>query len=196
LSVASELERRERTVSFVGSIEAPFAALDQTCSRERILHGLINEIVESVSDEHSSVRDQTEEEHREQTLELARELMDTHGVEQQLDAISAWLAKRGIALAKEQKGLSGLREIFRRMIHHTHILSQGRIEPVKAPVWSWRADQSQITSHGELESLIPRITSGSFTHALIKGRHFDVMNKPLVGSLAVQFNAALEQSSR
>ena len=45
LAVARELERSGRKVSFVGAIETPFAALDVHRRSERILQGLVFEIV-------------------------------------------------------------------------------------------------------------------------------------------------------
>jgi len=194
LATARELERRGRTVSFVGAIEAPFAALDPNCPRETILKSMILEIFDWLAGEHVGEQSGPADRLDESTLGLARSLLDASGEEEQLRMIPDWFAAHGVHLGEGKLGASALREVFRRVIRHTMLINQSKIEPVNAPVWSWQADRSEITHEGSSLDVRQNITSGSFTHAVVSGRHFDVMTQPFVGALASQFSAALANS--
>jgi thioesterase domain-containing protein len=190
LAVARELERSSRRVSFVGAIDAPFAALDPAHPREGILQGLLLEIVDKIAGEGTLQQLNVNT----SSLELARHLVAASSEDEQLIRVSEWVASHGVDLADEKIVHLGARDILRRFIRHARLLGQDGIEPVDAPVWSWQADQSQLNGKGNGTLIRQSITRGAFTHALIAGRHFGVMSQPMVGVLASEFAAALADS--
>ncbi len=194
LAVASELERRGRSVSFIGAIEAPFTALDPDCPRETVIKNMIAEIFDWMGGERAAARADAPRALADSSMELATRLVAASSEDEQLSMIQDWLTLQGVDLGGGKSGASGSREIFRRMIRHTVLLNQVRIEAPEAPVWSWQARDSLLTVAGVSGIPSRRITRGAFTHTLIGGRHFEVMSPPRVAALAEQFAAALAQS--
>ena len=187
VAVARELERSGRTVSFVGAIEAPFAALDSHRSPERILQGLAFEMVYAIAGDRLPEPEDLDA----GLLELARLLVAAPSETGQLGVISKWVAGFGIDLDEISRVRSGLTESLRSFIRHARLLDKVELEPVDAPVWSWQADASSLTMQGGDRPAGRRITRGAFHHARIPGRHFEVMTGPAVSALARDFAAAL-----
>jgi acyl transferase domain-containing protein/NADPH:quinone reductase-like Zn-dependent oxidoreductase/thioesterase domain-containing protein/NAD(P)-dependent dehydrogenase (short-subunit alcohol dehydrogenase family)/acyl carrier protein len=191
LAVARELERANRKVSFVGVIDAPFGALLPKHPREIILQGLLLEIVDKIIGEGTLQRLKADA----SSLELATHLVAATSEDEQMTRISEWLAYLGIDLSDEKTVQAGVRAILRRFVRHSRLLSQIGIDPIDAPVWSWQADQSQISGgKGNGARIHQYITRGPFTQSIIAGRHFEVMNQPAVGPLANELGAALADS--
>jgi acyl transferase domain-containing protein/NADPH:quinone reductase-like Zn-dependent oxidoreductase/thioesterase domain-containing protein/acyl carrier protein/short-subunit dehydrogenase len=192
LAVARELERSGRTVSFVGAIEAPFAALDPHRRSERILQGLVFEIVCAIAGDRLPELGNMDA----GLLELARLLVAAPGETEQLNIISNWVAGFGIDLDEISRVRAGLTESLRSFIRHARLLERAELEPVDAPVWSWQADASSLTLKESDRPPGRLITRGDFHHAHISGRHFEVMSRPAVSALARDFSAALLRAER
>jgi hypothetical protein len=111
-----------------------------------------------------------------------------------MSRISEWFAHLGVDLGEENSVHAGVRAILRRMIRHSRLLSHIGIDLIDAPVWSWQADQSQMSGKRNGSLIHQHITRGPFTHAIIAGRHFGVMRQPAVRLLAKEFCAALADS--
>ena len=194
LATARELEQRGRVVSFVGAIDAPFTALDPDCPRETAIKNMIVEIFDWMGGEKAAAQAGALNGLDDSVTELAKRLVAASSEDEKLDMIQVWLSTQGVDLGGSRTSVPGSGEIFRRMIRHTVLLDGMRTEAVDAPVWSWLADKSLITVGGLNESASRRITRGVLSHAVVGGRHFEVMTPPRVGVLAEQFAAAIAES--
>jgi acyl transferase domain-containing protein/NADPH:quinone reductase-like Zn-dependent oxidoreductase/thioesterase domain-containing protein/NAD(P)-dependent dehydrogenase (short-subunit alcohol dehydrogenase family) len=194
VATASELERRGRIVSFIGAIEAPFSALDPGCPRETVIKNMIVEIFDWMGGEKAGAQANAAKTLDWSALELARRLVAASSEDEKLSMIHDWLIAQGVDLDGNKSGPSNRQEIFRRIVRHTVLLDEVRIEAPNAPVWSWQADKSLLTVEGVSGGASQRVTRGALTHNVIGGRHFEVMTPPRVGVLAEQFAAALAQS--
>jgi len=192
LAVARELERSGRTVSFVGAIEAPFAALDPHRCPERILQGLVFEIVYAIAGDRLTGLGDWEV----GLPELVRLLVSAPDEATQLNVISKWVAGLGIDLDEISRVRTGLTDSLRSFIRHARLLEKVKLEPVDAPVWSWQADASSLTLQAGDRPDARRITRGAFHHARIPGHHFEVMSRPAVGALSRDFAVAILRAER
>jgi thioesterase domain-containing protein len=66
-----------------------------------------------------------------------------------------------------------------------------KFKPLAAPVWLARAGASQLTGLAVTAKLRDRITRGAFAEEVIDGRHFELMSRPRVETLADHLSALL-----
>jgi thioesterase domain-containing protein len=103
-----------------------------------------------------------------------------------------WLSEHGVTSDLGEN--SGAKKFFEIFIRHAVLIDTKSLEPLKAPVWFWRARASWLTSFALTPDLRARVTRGELTEELVDGRHFEVMHPPHVRTLAALLASALAAS--
>jgi acyl transferase domain-containing protein/thioesterase domain-containing protein/acyl carrier protein len=190
LAAAGQLEQRGRTVAHLLMFDSPVAMLDPRIPRLSIMENLIHEMYEYVSASLSPNRVTQNGLTSPLPRQLARRILRAKSEDAQLHLVMDWIGKRGLLTAGTDD--SGTRRFFRTFIRHAMLIESARIEPILAPVHSWRAKNSWLTSQPISAALRSCITQGAFTQATVEGRHFEIMDEPGVRALAQQMNTILQ----
>ena len=192
LATARELERRGRTISLVGLIDAPMAVLDPQFPPAQMLKNLIAEMFDYFTSEVKLFKPRGTGDLAGSMTELAEKTAAAKDEAAQVRLVMEWLGEHGLETDNgEDSGLTKFFELFNR---HLNLIRTARLETVAAPVWSWRAGLSQLTSLPTAPEIQGRITRGGFAEQLLEGRHFELMHPPLVKMLASRIGAALKEA--
>jgi acyl transferase domain-containing protein/thioesterase domain-containing protein/acyl carrier protein len=192
LATAGELERRGRTISLVGLIDAPMAVLDPHFPRELVLKNLIAEVYDYFTGELKLFQPRGTRGLSGSMTALAEKTAAAKDEAAQLRLVMDWLAEHG--LETDDDGDSGVKKFFEVFNRHANLVRAVQLETVAAPVWLWRAGASRLTSLPTPPEICERITRGGFAEQLLDGRHFELMHPPLVKILAARFAAALAET--
>jgi acyl transferase domain-containing protein/NADPH:quinone reductase-like Zn-dependent oxidoreductase/thioesterase domain-containing protein/NAD(P)-dependent dehydrogenase (short-subunit alcohol dehydrogenase family)/acyl carrier protein len=189
LATAGELERLGRRVSLVGLIETPVAVLDPACPRELVLKNLLAEVYDHLTGESASSDWGESGGLSGAMMELAKRTVAEADESARLRLVLQWLADHGAAINGHAD--SSTKRFFEIFIRHVSLVDTKNLEPLRAPVWLWRAEASWLTSVSHARNIGERITRGRFTEELVAGRHFAVMHAPHVRKLATRLAHAL-----
>ena len=182
LITAHALEERGRTVSLVTMIETPVAMLDPGYSRRRILEDLIAELHDHLAGG-SSLHDEHDGGALSRSIaELADATLAAGDEALRLRLVMDWSLRKGIRF--DNGGGAGLQRFFAVFIRHVGLIGNAKIDPVCAPVWLARARASWLTNSPVGDGPRGRITSGALREEVLEGRHFQLMEPPLVSTLA------------
>ena len=192
LATAGELERRGRTISLVGLIDAPMAVLDPHFPRELVLKNLIAEVYDYFTGELKLFKPRGNGDLSSSMAVLAEKTAAAKDEAAQLRLVMDWLAEHG--LETDDDGDSGVKKFFEVFNRHANLVRAVQLETVAAPVRLWRAGASRLTSLPTPPEICERITRGGFAEQLLDGRHFELMHPPLVKILAARFAAALSET--
>ncbi len=180
LATARELERRGRSVSFVGLIETPVAIFDARYPRENILNNLIAEVFGHPGNGSELSRPDRKDDLINSRMELALRTVRASSEAEQLQFLFDWLEKQGFSHSSDLVRRSVL-EVF---IRHANLINSNEFETPDAPVWLWQAEASAFTDAVTDPEIRARVTRGCFAQTMIGGKHFNVMAPPQVASLA------------
>jgi acyl transferase domain-containing protein/thioesterase domain-containing protein/acyl carrier protein len=192
LATAGELERRGRTISLVGLIDAPMAVLDPHFPRELVLKNLIAEVYDYFTGELKLFQPRGTRGLSGSMTALAEKTATAKDEAAQLRLVMDWLAEHG--LETDDDSDSGVKKFFEVFNRHANLVRSVQLETVAAPVRLWRAGSSRLTSLPTPPEICERITRGGFAEQLLDGRHFELMHPPLVKILAARFAAALAET--
>ncbi len=192
LATAGQLEGRGRSVAHLMLIESPLTILDHHVPRVAIMENLIHEMYDYVSAAMEPSSNGRNAQPATSPLEIARRILRANSEDARLHLVMEWLAKQGLAVPKSQDAET--RRFFRAFIRHAQFIESAQTEPILAPVHSWRAIDSWLTSASITAALQSRITRGAFTQASVQGRHFELMDEPNVHTLAEQMNQLLQST--
>ena len=185
-AVARELERRDRVVSLVAMIETPIAMLNPDYPRVSVLQNLIGEVYDQMTGElPPHARNGNGSSHS--IVELAERILTAVDDSSRLRLVLDWLPKHGVAIGDNAELSS--RQFLAVLIRHAVLIEEARFAPIAAPVWLARARGSWLTR--AQRTMTASITSGKITQEILEGRHFKLMQYPLVGELAARLDSAL-----
>jgi thioesterase domain-containing protein len=190
LATASQLERRGRTVAHLLMIESPVTILDPDVPRVAIMENLIHEMYDYVSASLVPFGNRRNGHPSPSPLQIAHRILRATTEDARLLLVMEWLGKQGLSVPDNED--TETRRFFRAFIRHSQFIESARIEPILAPVHSWRANDSWLTSSPTSAALRSRITKGAFTQSTVEGRHFEVMDEPGVRALAKQVDKLLQ----
>jgi thioesterase domain-containing protein len=173
-------------------IESPVTMLDPAVSRASIMENLIHEVYEYVAASLLPSHQARNRRSAPSPLDLAHRILRAKSEDAQLHIVMDWLEKLGLSAADTHD--EETRRFFRVFIRHAQIIENAKIEPVLAPVHYWSAKHSWLTSAPISAGLRARTTSNTFTQTAIEGRHFELMDEPLVRTLATQIDRILQSS--
>jgi thioesterase domain-containing protein/acyl carrier protein len=190
LATACELERRGRTVAFVGLIDTQLHLLDPDCPRESALQRQIIEMYSYFAAE-MTLRPLASPELSAQAAGLARKVLAATR-EEQLQLTMNWLADQGLMFLNDSASI--VKQYLSLFITHSKQANEIVLNPVGAPVWHWRAADTQD------DSSLPAPASGRFTSVgvfeeTIEGGHYALMQRPGVAALATSMEAALQAAT-
>jgi thioesterase domain-containing protein len=192
LAAARELERRGRKVSLLCMIETPVAMLDPARTQVLVLKNLITEVYDHLSAAMPKPQQPRPSELSASIRKLAQRIMRTKSEAGYLQHVLDWLALRGLLVSSEVD--PDTRRFFAAFVRHSILIEQAKIQPVLAPVCLYRAKESWLSATPVGAKLSARITRGEFQQKILEGRHFELMNSPLVNALAQSLEAALAGS--
>jgi NADPH:quinone reductase-like Zn-dependent oxidoreductase/pimeloyl-ACP methyl ester carboxylesterase/acyl carrier protein len=136
LATAGELERRSRTVSFVGMIDTPVGVFCPVYPRELVLKNLFAEFYDHLSDEPALLQRRETGDLLDSMMELARKTATAKEEAARLHLVMDWLVKHGVHVGKGADSVS--KKFFELFIRHASLIGTGTLETVIAPVWLWR----------------------------------------------------------
>jgi hypothetical protein len=173
-------------------IDSPLSVLDPRCPRKATLKNLIAEMYDYFTGELSLFQRHETGDLAGSITELADKILAADEAAQ-LKLELDWLAERGLDVdAGADSGVEAFFGVFNR---HANLVRAVKLETVAAPVRSWRAGSSRLTSLPAAPETRERITRGGFTEEILAGGHFELMHSPLVTILAAGFAAALAETS-
>ncbi len=191
LATAGALERRGRTVSFVGMIDTP-AVFGPDYPRELVLKNLFAEFYDRLRAEPALARPRDAHGLSDSMMELAKDTATAADEAVQLRLILDWLMKHGVNV---ENGVDLLSKRFLKLfIRHANLISTGKLEALIAPVWLWRGADSFLPTLPMTAENCRGITRGKLAEEILDGSHFDLMHAPLVATLAARLAEALAET--
>jgi thioesterase domain-containing protein len=173
-------------------IETPVAMLDPARTQVSVLKNLITEVYDHLSAAMPKSQQPRPSELSASIHKLALRIMRTKSEAAHLQHVLDWLAMRGLLVSSEVD--PDTRRFFAAFVRHSILIEQAKIQPVLAPVCLYRAKESWLSATPVGAKLSARITHGEFQQKTLAGRHFELMNPPLVNALAQSLEAALAGS--
>jgi len=192
LAVARELEHSGRKVSLLCMIETPLAMLGPTRNRVSILKSLITEVYDHLIAGLPRSRQPQLPDLSPHILGLAQRLVRTKSESARVQNVLGWLAQRSL-LARGDAD-SNTRRFFSAFVRHSILIEQATVQPVLAPVYLCRANDSGLSASPVAPRAFAHITRGGIQQEVLEGRHFELMRPPLVKALARSLEAALARS--
>jgi thioesterase domain-containing protein len=192
LATAGELERRGRTVSFVGMIDTPVGVFCPDYPRELVLKNLFAEFYDHLSGEPALPQRREPGDLSDSMMELARKTATAKEEAVRLRLVMDWLVKHGVHVGNGTDSVS--KKFFELFIRHANLISTGRLETVIAPVWLWRGAASFLPRLPIARETWGRITRGKFAEEILDGGHFELMHRPLVKTLAARLAGVLAET--
>lgn len=192
LATAGELERRGRTVSFVGMIDTPVGVFCPDYPRELVLKNLFAEFYDHLSGEPALLQRRETGDLLDSMMELARKTATAKEEAARLHLVMDWLVKHGVHVDNGAESVS--KKFFELFIRHASLISTGRLETVIAPVWLWRGAASFLPTSPIARETWGRITRGKFAEEILDGGHFELMHRPLVKTLAARLARVLAET--
>jgi acyl transferase domain-containing protein/thioesterase domain-containing protein/acyl carrier protein len=192
LATAGELERRGRTVSFVGMIDTPVGVFCPDYPRELVLKNLFAEFHDHLSDEPALLQRRETGDLLDSMMELARKTATAKEEAARLHLVMDWLVKHGVHVGNGADSVS--KKFFELFIRHASLISTGTLETVIAPVWLWRGAASFLPRSPIARETWGRITRGKFVEEILDGGHFELMHPPLVKTLAARLARVLAET--
>jgi len=191
-ATARELERRGRAVSLLCMIETPLTMLDPACTRVSILKNLITEVYDHLSADLPRTVDLRRPDLPASILKLAQRIVRTRAETARVQHVLDWLATRGLLASGDVD--TDTRRFFAAFVRHSILIEQARVPAIHAPVYLCRAKESGLSASPVDPRVSRHITRGGFQQKVLEGRHFELMNPPLVKALAQSLEAALARS--
>ncbi|WP_348262267.1 SDR family NAD(P)-dependent oxidoreductase [Telmatobacter sp. DSM 110680] len=192
LATGRELESSGRKLSLLSMIETPLAMLDPNCTRLSILRSLIVEVYDHLIAGLPASHQRQSRGLSASILKLAQRILRTRSEPARVQQILDFLVERGLLAGKDVD--SEMRRFFAAFVRHSILIEQAKIQPVEAPVFLWRAQQSGLSKSTVSPRICAQITRGSFQQEFLNGRHFELMHPPLVDALAQKLHAVLAAS--
>ena len=192
LATAGELERRGRTVSFVGLIDTPVSILDANRPPEDVLQSVIGELYEDFSGKPSLFQPHGTGDLTAAIQELAKNAVTLVDETAQLKLVLDWFAEQGMAVDESED--SGVKTFIGLFNRHANMIRKLRLEPISAPVHFWWAKDSQLNRFPLSRSVSQQVTRRRLTAKILPGRHFQLMREPWVQMLAARMGEALAES--
>jgi len=192
LATAAELEQRGRTVSLVGMIDTPVAVLDPDYPRELVLKNLIAECYDHLTSTLSSSLPHESACLSDSIMELAKRTAAAKEEAVRVHLVMDWMFKHGVTMDKRPDSASC--RFVTVFIRHAALISAVKLETLAAPVWLWRGSASWLTSLPLVPDIYGRITRGNISEELLDGRHFELMQSPLVKTLAARLACVLAET--
>jgi len=192
LATAGELERRGRTVSFVGMIDTPVGVFCPDYPRELVLKNLFAEFYDHLSGEPALPQRRETGDLSDSMMELAIKTATAKEEAARLRLVMDWLVKHGVHVGNGADSVS--KKFFELFIRHANLISTGRLETVIAPVWLWRGAASFLPRLPIARETWGRITRGKFAEEILDGGHFELMHRPLVKTLAARLAGVLAET--
>jgi acyl transferase domain-containing protein/thioesterase domain-containing protein/acyl carrier protein len=192
LATAGELERRGRTVSFVGMIDTPVGVFRPDYPRELVLKNLLVEFYDHLSGEPALLERRETGDLLDSMMELARKTATAKEEAARLHLVMDWLVKHGVHVGNGADSVS--KRFLELFIRHASLISAGRLETVTAPVWLWHGAASFLPGSPIARETRGRITRGKLVEEVLDGGHFELMHRPLVKTLAARLSRVLAET--
>ena len=191
LATAHELELRGRHVALLAMIETPVAMLRPGYPRVRVLQNLIAELYDQLTGELPSSQKREGAGLSLSTMGLAEKMLAANDDTSRLRLAMGWMTAHGLDVGGS--GDSGLQRFIQVLIRHAILIEGADFNPISAPVWMVRARASRLTRAQGAQAVRSRITNREFTQTLMNGRHFELMQPPLVEELAARISLVLQE---
>ncbi len=121
-------------------------------------------------------------------MKLAEKAAAENNEPVRLKLILDWLSEHG--LDTDDSADSGTQKFFELFNRHASLVRNLKFKPLAAPSGS-PAPGPQLTGLAVSAKLRDRITRGAFAEEVINGRHFELMSRPRVETLAGHLSALL-----
>jgi len=192
MATAHELELRGRRVALLAMIETPVAMLSPGYPRVRVLQNLIAELYDQLAGEPPSSQKREGAGLSRSMLGLANKMLAVNDDTSRLRLAMDWMTAHGLDAGGSAD--SGLQRFIQVLIRHVILIEEADFNPVSTPVWLVRARASWLTRAQGAQAVRSRITSREFTQTLMNGRHFELMQPPLVEELAAHISLVLQEN--
>jgi len=190
LTAAHALERRSRRVALVGLADSRLEWVDRRTSKAALLGRHIAEMYELFSRELRVLRPMDATAVGRQIEKLASSLRTLTGRER-VQHVLSWIVEQ--KLLNDGIDLKRLNDYITVYVRHMSFLEGFRPQKIKAPLVCWsQGSNPAIPARSETGWKV--LTAASATVRCLTGRHFDLMQPPLVEVLAEQLNEALCES--
>ncbi len=188
-AIASLLEKRGRSVAFIGLVDCDVRCVDPSYPRHLMLRRFLTEMYGLLQRELGILQPVAAEKLEDEIGNLLEGLLPSTET-QRVEGMLGWV--KGQNYLRDDIRESVLREYLSRFVIHLGLLENFRPAVIRAPLFIWWARESLLDLNLSDRSW-SRYSTGAVVEETLQGSHYEMMYSPAVQALAERVDEQLQR---